>query len=298
MKRFATARRASLQRACLCVLAALTVLVALPVGSATLASWNIRHLGHGELKHYDVLGTIVRDGGFDLIAVQEAMTAEGIEALETAIETATGVPWDAMYSHDLGRGSHKEKYAFLWNTATIEYVDGAVVYLDVTDRFAREPYSARFRARDSGLIFVAATVHVLYGKGVKDRAPEIDALAAYWQWLRDVYPDDAERIVLMGDFNLAPQHAAWAALRVHAEPLITSGATTLSTIDGRFANLYDNIWVPLEHELPIAGAGIYEFPAALGLTHEQARRHVSDHAPVWVELDAMKRNGPAPRHDP
>lgn len=274
----------SAKLAAACLLAALAILVALPVDSATLASWNIRHLGHGELKRYDLLGAIVHDAGLDFIAVQEAMTAEGIEALEAAVERATGVSWDAMYSHALGRGSHKEKYAFLWNTTTIEYVDGAVVYLDITDRFAREPYSARFRARESGLTFVAATVHILYGKGVRDRTPEVEALAEYWRWLREVYPEEAERILLMGDFNLAPHHPAWAALRAHATPMIARGATTLSTVDGRYANLYDNIWVPLEHDLPIAAAGVVRFPAELGLTHDEARRHVSDHAPVWITL--------------
>src|SRR5690606_31142113 len=173
----------SLKLAAACFLAVVAGLGAIPVQSATLASWHIGHLGHGELKRYDALGAIVQRASFDFIAVQEAMTAEGIEALEIAVEAATGVQWKTMYSHDVGRGSHKEKYAFLWNDAAIEYVDGAVVYLDITDRFAREPYSARFRVCESGLTFVAATVHIFYGDGVSDRTPEIEAMAEYWRWL-------------------------------------------------------------------------------------------------------------------
>jgi len=88
---------------------------------------------------------------------------------------------------------------------------------------------------------------------------------------------------------LAPKHAAWAPLRLAAAPLIVAGATTLSSIEGRFANLYDNIWIPLGHALPVAEAGTFEFPRALGLTHEQARRRVSDHAPVWVRLEISDR---------
>lgn len=256
----------------------------LPAAAATLASWNIRHLGHGELKQYEVLGRIVEQAEFDFLAVQEVMTEEGVERLRTAIEAATGAAWDALASHGVGRGAHKERYAFLWNRDVIEYVDGAVVYLDVTDRFAREPFSARFRIRDGGLTFVAATVHILYGRGVEDRAPEIEALAAYWRWLEETYPDDAGRVLLMGDFNLSPHHSAWAVLRVAAAPLIVHGATTLSTIDGRFANLYDNIWVSTAHELPIASSGTLAFPSLLGVTHEHARRHLSDHAPVFVRL--------------
>lgn len=285
------ARAARLAAACL---VACVVVLAASAEPTTLASWNIRHLGHGELKRYDALGTIVQRASLDFLAVQEAMTAEGIEALEAAIEAATGAPWETMYSHDLGRGSHKEKYAFLWNAKVIEYVDGAAVYLDITDRFAREPYSARFRVRDSGLTFVAATVHILHGERVSDRAAEVSAIAEYWRWLRDVYADDAERLLLMGDFNLAPHHPAWAPLRAEAKPLIEHGATTLSTIDGRFANLYDNIWVPAEHRLPIVASGIFRFPAHLGLTHDEARRHVSDHAPVWVRLGDAATPSPTP----
>lgn len=268
------------------LLAAVAALVApLPAELATLASWNIRHLGHGEHKSFPLLGEVVRVGEFDFLAVQEAMTDDGIEKLRAAIEHATGTRWEAMSSHVLGRGAYKEKYAFLWNDDVIEYVDGAVVYLDVTDRFAREPYSARFRIRESGLTFVAATVHILHGRRESDRTPETVALAEYWRWLEEVYADDATRLLLFGDFNLRPTHPAWAALRLHAEPVIVRGATTLAAIDGRYANLYDNIFVPLERTVQVIAAGILEFPAVLGLTHEDARLRVSDHAPVFITID-------------
>ena len=37
--------------------------------------------------------------------------------------------------------------------------------------------------------------------------------------------------------------------------------------------------------MPIAAAGIFKFPDELGITHEVARGTVSDHAPVWMNLD-------------
>src|SRR5690606_41926241 len=91
-----------------------------------------------------------------------------------------------------------------------------------------------------------------------------------------------------------PLHDALPPLRAGAKPLIEHGAPTLSTIDGRFANLYDNIWVPAEHRLPIVASGIFRFPAHLGLTHDEARRHVSDHAPVWVRLGDAATPSPTP----
>src|SRR5690606_15521028 len=112
---------------------------------------------------------------FDFLAVQEVMTAEGVERLQRELEKHTGERWGLMYSHLVGRGGYREMYAFLWREAAIEYVDGAVVFLDTTDRFAREPYSARFRERASGWEFVAATVHIVYGRSTEDRTPEIHA---------------------------------------------------------------------------------------------------------------------------
>lgn len=247
----------------------------------SLASWNIERLGHGQQKSYAALAQIA--SRFDFIAVQEVMTQEGLERFSAALEDHTGEPWEKMASHLIGRGSYKEKYAFVWRTAAIEYVDGAVVYLDTTDKFAREPYSARFRAKDSGLEFVVATVHIIYGRSRSDRTPEIQALYEYRAWLGEVYDGDPERI-LLGDFNLRPSHPAWGPLREVARPLIIEGASTVSSIDGRYANLYDNIWVSSDSNLPICSAGVFKAPDVLGWSHETFRQHVSDHVPVYVLL--------------
>jgi endonuclease/exonuclease/phosphatase family metal-dependent hydrolase len=260
----------------------------------TLGTWNVMRLGHGQQKDYEALGEVVKGASFDFLALQEVMTEEGLERLRVSVEAATGARWEVLASHAIGRDSYREMYAFLWNDAVIEYVDGAVVYLDISDRFAREPYSARFRIRDSGLTFVAANVHIVRGDKQSDRTPEIEALAGYWHWMQhDVYADDAARILLMGDFNLKLTHAAWAPLRAVAEPLIVSGATTLSTNAGVYANLYDNVWIPSESQLPIVGRGIFEYPAALEWEHDRARRHVSDHAPIWLKLAPVATPAPA-----
>src|SRR5690554_1895035 len=139
------------------------------------------------------------------------MNADGIERLKSHLETATGEEWGLLYSHLIGRGSYQEKYGFLWRRSEVDYLDGAVVYLDDRDVFAREPMSARFQM-SNGLRFVVTGIHVLFGKSRADRIGEIDALTDYWLWLQDIYPED-DAIFLMGDFNLAPQDPAWERLR-------------------------------------------------------------------------------------
>ncbi len=125
----------------------------------------------------------------DIIAIQEVMDPAAVDHLEQLLERQTGELWQSMTSHLIGRGSYREAYSFLYRDASVEYVDGAVVFLDHRDTFSREPYSARFRSRHSGTEFVLANIHVLYGNSVSDRLPEIHALADYWDWLEEVYGD-------------------------------------------------------------------------------------------------------------
>lgn len=252
-----------------------------------VAAWNIQHFGWGQKKDYEAVAAVVER--FDLVAVVELMRPEALADLERRLEQRTGEAWSSLASDAVGRDSYKEHYGFIWRESAVSYVDGAVVFIDVDDSFAREPFSARFRLRASGEVFALAAVHVFYGKSVRDRVPELHALAEYWDWLGEIYPGTPR--ILAGDFNIPPDHAALAALRSRARPLILQGATTLSAHHGRYANLYDNLWVEPQG-LPIGGAGIGRFPDWLGLTHETARATVSDHAPVYLVLGERDSSRP------
>jgi endonuclease/exonuclease/phosphatase family metal-dependent hydrolase len=255
-----------------------------------IASWNIQNLGQGQQKSYPALVTIA--SRFDLLAIQEVMNAEAVKRLQAELKQATGEEWGLLYSHLIGRGSYQEKYAFVWRESAVRYVDGAVVYIDKSDKFIREPFAARFETRDGKHRFVLATVHILYGRSINDRIAEIRALASYWKWLREVFPKDPN-ILLAGDFNLPPTHEAWQAFAALANPLITSGATTLSSYDGKYANFYDNIWISKDSDLPVRQTGIFRFPEMLRWNHEKSRRHVSDHAPVFFVIGEARVDGSA-----
>jgi endonuclease/exonuclease/phosphatase family metal-dependent hydrolase len=248
-----------------------------------VATWNIQRLGEGGQKSFPAMAEVI--ARVDFIAVQEIMSESALAELHEAVQARTGEPWGLLKSHLIGRGSYKEMYAFLWREAAVEYVDGAVVYLDHGDRFAREPLSARFKATGTGEEFVAATIHVLYGRSEADRIPEIEALGDYWDWLSEVYPETPTMIV-MGDFNLPPSHAAWASVKASARPLVTRGASTLSSVNGKYANLYDNVWLGNGSSMGVTSAAVLAYPKLIGWTHAQARQFVSDHAPVVAILSA------------
>ncbi len=250
----------------------------------TMMSWNTMRLGQGAEKSFPALAEI--GGKADLIALQEVMNEEGLAKLEAELEKQTGEQWSTIVSHAVGSRSYKELYAFLMRDSVVVYEDGAVVYLDRGDYFIREPFSARFKSKRDGTLFTVASIHVLYGKGSQDREPEIRELESYWAWLESIYPNTP--VMLVGDFNTPPSQPAFSGLSQHATPLITKGATTLSAREGLYANLYDNIWVSKALRLKLGTAGIMDYPRMIGWSHEKSRKHVSDHAPVFVTLGNAK----------
>lgn len=261
----------------------LCLITSLSWADTKIGSWNIARLGNGDQKSFPALANIAKE--FDFFAVQEVMNEPALVSLDQALEKASGEKWEYLNSHLVGRGSYKEMYAFFWRSKRIEYVDGAVVYLDRKNLFEREPFSARFRTLEDGQTFVASTVHILYGKSEADRTPEIRELANYWAWLHEVYPETGN-MLLMGDFNLNPKNPAWRPLKQVARPLITSGASTLSQTDGKFSNLYDNIWISKTSPMNVQDFGIVNYPKIIGWSNERSRKQVSDHAPVFVSIGA------------
>lgn len=263
-------------------LLALVFALASPVATAGIlaGSFNALQLGWNNGKNLEKLAHVAHH--LDLIAWQEVMTEEGVEELVQALEAASGEPWGYMVSHAIGRGSYRERYLFTWRESRVEYSGGAVVYIDDRDRFAREPFLAKFRSRLTGQELALANIHVLYGNSVRDRLPEIEALVGIWDWMADIYPGVPR--VIAGDFNLAPDHPAWDSLRQQgAVPAITQGATTLSTTRQQFVNLYDNLWKE-DGAFAVSDRGIINVPALLGIDFQRARDVVSDHAPVFIGL--------------
>lgn len=270
----------------------LLVFCSLAYGDVRIASWNVENLGWNNDKSIHAVARVASQ--YDFLAIQEVMRPETVEDLAEQLSDKTGERWGAIYSEAIGRGAYREHYAFLWRQEAIEYVGRAVVYLDDRDLFVREPFSARFLVRETGMVFAAATIHVVFGERISDRTPEIQALAKYWRWLEEIYPKDRDRIVLLGDFNLHPTHQAWYPIVEIAEPQITEGATTLSPQDRKYANLYDNILLARDHGFGHIVTGIHAFPEALTETddrywsHRAARNYVSDHAPVYLFVGSIE----------
>lgn len=251
-----------------------------------LASWNVLNGGWDNDKAVQKAAHIASH--FDFLALQEVMNDDFVDELERHLEHTTGEDWSWMTSHAIGRSTYREQYAFLYRDSAVEYDRGAVVFLDHRDVFAREPYSAKFRSRHTGREFAVGNIHVVYGNSVGERLTEIYALADYWEWLQETY--EGTPTLLMGDFNLDPGHPGWGKMREQGViPAITAGASTLGMAEGRWSNLYDNIW-KAEGEWAIGERGILLFPELLPITHIESRARVSDHAPVYITFGTATIN--------
>lgn len=273
------------------LLLALFILFLSPTAQAlTIATWNVKHLGWGEQRDWDATARVAAI--FDFVALQEVHGEDAVKRLESKLEVLTGEPWSSLVSDEaVGRGRYTENYAFIWREDLVDYEGGATLYLDPGDMFAREPFAARFCSDDKEYCWTAGTIHVVYGDRVGERREEARQLDEYVSWLEETIAEGTP-VLLMGDFNLPPESAGFQDLALLLEPAISEGATTLSSTEGRYVNLYDNIWYRAD-SLPIAQAWIDRFPERLGITHEYATDHVSDHAPVVVQLGAETDiNGP------
>lgn len=255
-----------------------------------IGTWNLEHLSDRPNKDFKAIAKVAKN--VDFMAVQELMSEAALDKLAKELTRQSGEHWSHMASDAVGRSSYKEMYGFVWRDSKVAYEDGAVSYIDRKNTFAREPYSARFKSLTDNAYFVAATVHIVYGKKPADRVEEIDALSSYWAWLKEIYPGN-NHILLMGDFNMQPTATAWKSLNAAARPLVVKGASTLSSKEGEFANLYDNIFVGKSSSMKINSVGVYEYPKHLGLTHQQGRANVSDHAPIFLRAELGQGNGAA-----
>lgn len=171
-----------------------------------IASWNTLHSGWQNEKHFEAVAAVMAQ--FDLIAVQELMEPTALARMDNALEDWTGQQWQHLASEAEGRTSYKEHYGFLWRTDRIVFTGQAVSYIDDRAAFARDPFAAVFRSKGNGRRIALATVHIRFGDSQADRRPEIRALAHYWRWLAQIYPD-ADLRVLAGDMNMAPDDPAW-----------------------------------------------------------------------------------------
>ena len=253
-----------------------------PAANLKLASWNLHELGRTKSDvEIDLMARVLRD--YDVIAVQEVVArdpagARAVARLADALDRL-GADYDYRVSDPTRSSSPalRERYAFLWRTASVALVGRPKLMRAYAKAVEREPYLAEFSWRGKRLR--VATFHAR----PHDEQPEREL--ALLRDLPDRY-DDAP-LFLAGDFNLASRHTVFAPWRERGYVLAVEGqATTLRLRPGAdgprdlFAREADNILVPA-HRVHHREGGLLDVPAFL--RHDlPLTRALSDHVPVYA----------------
>ena len=252
-------------------------------GNITIGSWNLQHLGARKPDAaIALMAECLKD--FDLVALQEVGIREGgalaVARLVDALNRK-GQHWDYRISEPTTaleeRAGESECYAFIWKTAKVKLVGRTYLAKSFEGLISREPYIGVFKAGGKELTLV--NFHAL----PKKKQPEKEI-----KYLK-FFPDSMQRhnLVFLGDFNCPESHSVFNPLKKKGyEPSLQGQKTTLKQEcrEGDcLASEYDNIFFP-KATFRLLKSGIVPFYRQFKEDMVAARK-LSDHLPVYVELE-------------
>ena len=252
--------------------------------TAKIASFNIQIFGQTKSqKEYvmEVLTKIVRE--FDIVLVQEVRDAseQTIPNFVDKINQMGGRQYSFVRSERLGRTTSKEAYAYVYNTETVQFMQGSnYVFNDVDDVFEREPYIASFKI--GNFDFVLVGIHTK----PDDAYNEIGNLTSVVSSIQTENPNERD-IIVMGDFNADGSYfdeddTSNPFKASEYNWLITDGMDTMVKTD----YTYDRIVVlnvTLSHEYDVGTAQVFYYDQVYGLNNQTFVSEVSDHYPVFAQ---------------
>jgi endonuclease/exonuclease/phosphatase family metal-dependent hydrolase len=256
-------------------------------GVITICTFNIQNFGKTKMNDPErvaQLVSIVRK--YDLVAVQEISDASGSVpyAFLEKINEGGRYHYEYVCSERTGKQpddkNSAEQYAFFYNSATVALVADPALYDDsAEDRFAREPYTARFKAKKGPFNFVLVTVHTAPQQAVS----EIGSLDEVVKWARKRYNNESE-IIVVGDYNAScsyarPEQLDQLSFRGSGyEWIIPDTAKTNLSAGSRCA--YDRfVMTTATHPY---------FTGQWGVDRSFSSKTISDHWPVWAEFRVRK----------
>ena len=170
-----------------------------------LATWNIREFGDNRRdESLQYMAEII--SRFDLVAVQEvASNLGGLQKLVALL----GHNWDYIVTDSTeGTAGGGERMAFIFDRCKVFFrkMAGELVVPqkkllgEKKLQFARTPFSVAFQA--GWFRFILTTVHILYGKNVKEDPQRIEEITAVAKFMKERAKKEDENYILLGDFNI------------------------------------------------------------------------------------------------
>ena len=254
------------------------------VETVKIAAFNIQIFGQAKSQKQDVMAVlrdVVRE--FDIVLIQEIRDAseQTIPNFVEVINQMEGPEYSFIRSERLGRTSSKEAYAYIYNTETVQFIQGSdYVYNDVNDVFEREPYIASFKA--GNFDFVLVVIHTK----PDDAYNEIGNLTLVVSSIQTANPNEND-IIVMGDFNADGSYfdeddTSNPFKASDYNWLITNAMDTMVKTD----YTYDRMVVldsTLNHEYDAGSAQVFYFDQVYGLNNQTFVAEISDHYPVFAQ---------------
>jgi deoxyribonuclease-1-like protein len=252
--------------------------------TAKIAAFNIQIFGQTKSQKDDVmavLAKIVRE--FDVVLIQELRDAseQTTPIFVEEINQLEGLEYSFVRSERLGRTTSKEAYAYVYNTETVQFIQGSdYVFNDVDDVFEREPYIASFKI--GSFDFVLVGIHTK----PDDAYNEIGNLTSVISSIQASNPNERD-IIVMGDFNADGSYfdedeTSNLLKGYEYNWLITDSMDTMVKTD----YTYDRIVVletTFNHEYDVGTAQVFYFDQVYGLNNQTFVGEISDHYPVFAQ---------------
>lgn len=246
-----------------------------PKDIVRVGTWNIKRLGNGK-KNYDLVAKLI-ESKFDVVAVQEVMTEEGLG------EVAKRLPgWSYRVSGQVGKKGYYERYGILVRNATGR-IKSVNVAPDPTDVWTREPAVACVET--SNVDFCLVTTHIVFGDNVGQRDKEIASLAGLINNLRSM--DTEKDYILVGDFNRPGNTPGFASFPKFGFRLADDGVTNTSLGASEYASPYDHVLLDTKYTKEWKGTTerVDIVKELCGGDFKTCSADVSDHAPMRFVLD-------------
>lgn len=245
--------------------------------AVTISTFNIQNLGQSKMHHPEVVASIVSVvRSYDIVAVQEISDYHGHTAQElTAQISAPGRPYGLSLSPRTGMQEDDvrkaEQYAFFYRSDLFQVLDSHVYDDAQHDYFGREPWIVHFRHIPSNHTFTLVTIHTVPEVTVS----EINALHYVVESIVAAERD----VVVLGDMNASCGYANNNEVDktlLHQPQYYWVVPNSADTNFAASSCAYDRI--VLTNHLSTFYHGHW------GINHS-ITREVSDHWPVWFQLD-------------
>lgn len=250
-------------------------------------SWNLRHEGwQGETDYradaqqiWQIFGsTSTSPNGCDVVFLQEVMSKEVPANLVTDLTAVSGFQWSYVVTALVGRTTYKECYAMVYRTDRVSVVD-AHLWVDVGDKFEREPLVVKLRDKVTSADYTFIDWHAVFGTTAQRKA-EIVEIANVFRSVQDADATDQD-VILLGDHNADATSTWWTTLTTTITPAVTTTLNELTTLNasGVYASAYDHFWMQRSYVKEYSNSG-RDYVADTVPYYST----LSDHAPVWLKL--------------